>query len=59
MTLRLTKEYYGTGQVVYADSVFSSVKTLLTLRERGLLFMGMIKGTPLYGHDKGDSSLWA
>ena len=43
VTLRLTKEYYGTGRVVHADSAFSSVKTLLALRERGLFFMGMIK----------------
>ena len=43
VTLRLTKEYYGTGRVVHADSAFSSVKTLLALRERGLFFMCMIK----------------
>ena len=43
VTLQLTKEYYGTGRVVHADSAFSSVKTLLALRERGLFFMGMIK----------------
>ena len=43
VTLRLTKEYYGTGRVVHADSAFSSVKTLLALRERALFFMGMIK----------------
>eukprot|EP00731_Ephydatia_muelleri_P012969 Em0007g279a len=43
VTLRLTKEYYGTGRVVHADSAFSSMKTLLALRERGLFFMGMIK----------------
>ena len=37
VTLRLTKEYYGTGtgRVVHADSTFSSVKTRLALREKG------------------------
>ena len=43
VTLRLTKEYYGTGRAVHADSTFSSVKTLLALRERGLFLLGMIK----------------
>lgn len=31
VTVQLTKEYYGTGRVVYADSASSSVKTLLAL----------------------------
>ena len=39
VTLRLTQEYYGTGQVVHADSAFSSVNTFLALQERGLHFM--------------------
>ena len=42
-TLRLTKEYYSTGRVVHADTTFSSVKTLLALRESGLFLMGMKK----------------
>lgn len=41
--LRLCKKYNGSGRVVHADSAFSSVKTLLALRERGLFFMGMVK----------------
>ena len=45
VTLRLTKEYYGSGRVVHADSAFSLVKTLLALQERGLYFMGMVKTT--------------
>ena len=36
VTLRLTQEYYGSGQVVHADSAFSS---LLALQERGRHFM--------------------
>ena len=36
VTLRLTQEYYGTGQVVHADSAFSSVKTLLAMYRQPL-----------------------
>ena len=44
VTLSMTQlEYYGSGQVVQADSAFLSVKTLLALQEAGLHFMGMVK----------------
>lgn len=43
ITLRLCKSYFGSNRIVHADSAFSSVKTLLKLKENGLFFMGIVK----------------
>ncbi|KAG8246074.1 hypothetical protein J6590_093058 [Homalodisca vitripennis] len=36
-TLRLTEPWHGTGRIVVGDSWFSSVKTSIQLRERGMV----------------------
>lgn len=43
VALRLTKEYFGSGRTVIADSAFSSVKTAEALLQRGLHFIGCVK----------------
>ena len=35
--------YFGTGRIVIVDSAFSSVKTFIALKQRGLYFMGLVK----------------
>ena len=41
--LRLARKYFGSGRLIVADSAFSSVKTCVELRNRGLFFGGVIK----------------
>jgi hypothetical protein len=43
IVLRLPEQYTGTGRIIHADSAFSSVKTLLALKQKGLYFMGLVK----------------
>ena len=43
LTLRLTHSYFGTGRIFIADRGFSSVKTLIALKQRGLYFMVLVK----------------
>jgi hypothetical protein len=43
MVLRLTRPWWMTGRVVLADSAFASVKTAVSLLERGLYFLGIVK----------------
>ena len=43
VTLRLTSNWFETKRTIIADSWFSSVKTLIQLRNRGLFFMGLVK----------------
>ena len=42
-TLRLTKNWQGTGRVVAGDSWFASVKTAEALGDKGLFFVGDVK----------------
>ena len=42
-TLRLTQPWHGSGRIVVDDSWFSSVKTAVQLRKRGLHFIGPVK----------------
>ena len=42
-TLRLTQPWHGSGRIVVGDSWFSSVKTAVQLRKRGLHFIGPVK----------------
>ena len=43
VTLRLCKEYFGTGRLVCGDSAFSSVETALALIRKGLYYTGIVK----------------
>lgn len=43
LTLRLTKNWHGTGRIVYGDSYFASVQTARGLLDRGTDFIGMVK----------------
>lgn len=41
--LRLTEPWHGTGRVIIGDSWFSSVKTSIELKSRGLFYIGCVK----------------
>jgi len=43
LTLRLCKGFFGSRRTIYGDSKISSVETALSLREKGLFFMGLVK----------------
>jgi hypothetical protein len=42
-TLRLTKNWFGKGHIVYGDSTFASVQTARALLDIGTYFVGLIK----------------
>jgi len=41
--LRLSKNYFGSGRLIIGDSAFSSVKTCLECKARGLFYAGVVK----------------
>jgi predicted metal-dependent enzyme (double-stranded beta helix superfamily) len=43
MVLRLCKNWFGKGHIIYGDSAFASVATVSALLERGCYFIGMLK----------------
>ncbi len=57
VTLRLVKPWFGSNRTVIGDSAFSSIDTLLALKNRGLHFMGCIK-TAHKGFCKGFLNHW-
>lgn len=42
-TLRLTETWHGSGRIVVGDSWFSSVKTSIELKKRGMFYIGCVK----------------
>ena len=44
-TLRLSEPWHGTGQIIVADSAFSSVTMAIELKKCGLLLTGVVKTT--------------
>jgi len=58
VVLRLTHDFKGSGRTVIGDSAFSSVRTLIALKQRGLYYMGCVK-TAHSGFPKKVLESWA